>query len=143
MTDWNDWNKRVTEEFRANNGKVGGQFEGRPIVLITHTGAKSGAKRTTPLVYMPDGDRMVIIASKGGAPTNPDWYHNLVKNPKITVEVGTEAFDAHARVAEGKERDKLYARLAKLFPGFDELQQKITRRIPVVILERLGGDQSA
>jgi deazaflavin-dependent oxidoreductase (nitroreductase family) len=128
MTDWNDWNKKVTEEFRANNGKVGGRFEGRPIVLITHTGAKSGAMRTTPLIYMPDGDRMVIIASKGGAPTNPDWYHNLVKNPKVTLEVGTERFDAHARVAEGKERDVLYARLAKLFPGFDELQQTITRK---------------
>jgi deazaflavin-dependent oxidoreductase (nitroreductase family) len=94
-------------------------------------------------MYMPDGDRMVIIASKGGAPTHPDWYHNLVKNPKVTAEVGTARFDAHARVAEGKERDVLYARLAKLFPGFDDLQQRITRKIPVVILERLGGDQAA
>src|SRR5690349_15812379 len=104
MASMNDFNKNLIEEFRANGGKVGGQFAGSPMILLTTKGAKSGQERTTPLVYTRDGDRYVIIASKGGAPTNPAWYHNLVANPEATAEIGTETFRVRARVAEGEER---------------------------------------
>lgn len=132
----NDFNQQVIAEFRANGGKVGGPFAGSPMLLLTTTGAKSGQSRTTPLVHTMDGDRIVIIASKGGAPTNPDWYHNLVAHPTAIVEVGTEKFQAQARVAEGEERQRLYDQQATLMPGFAEYQKKTTRQIPVVILER-------
>ena len=132
----NDFNNNVIAEFRANGGKVGGPFAGSPMLLLTTTGAKSGQLRTTPLVHTMDGDRIVIIASKGGAPTNPDWYHNLVANPIATVEIGTGKFQARARVAEGEERQRLYNQQAALMPGFAEYQKKTTRQIPVVILER-------
>jgi len=133
-----DWNRQVIDEFHANGGKVGGPFEGAPLLLLTTTGAKSGKKFTTPLMYMPDGDRMLIFASKGGAPTNPDWYHNLVAHPEATVEVGTETFDVTATVVTGEERDRLYAEQARRYPGFAEYQEKTTRRIPVVALKRKG-----
>lgn len=136
MPDMNDWNKQVIEEFRANGGKVGGQFEGAPMILITTKGAKSGQLRTTPLVYLPDGDHWVIFASKAGAPTNPDWYHNLVANPDLTIEVGAETIQATARIAGTEERDRLYAKQASINPGFAEYQAKTTRVIPVVVLER-------
>jgi len=136
MTELNDWNRRIIEEFRANGGKVGGPFEGAPLLLLTTTGAKSGKRRTIPLVCLPDGDRLVIFASKGGAPTNPDWYHNLVAHPEVTIEVGTETFEATAVVISGEERDQLYAKQAKLFPGFAEYQAKTERRIPVIALLR-------
>jgi deazaflavin-dependent oxidoreductase (nitroreductase family) len=132
----NDFNQQVIAEFRANGGKVGGPFAGSPMLLLTTTGAKSGQSRTTPLVHTMDGDRIVIIASKGGAPTNPDWYHNLVAHPTATVEMGTEKFQAQARIAEGEERQRLYDQQATLMPGFAEYQKKTTRQIPVVILER-------
>jgi deazaflavin-dependent oxidoreductase (nitroreductase family) len=132
----NDFNNNVIAEFRANGGKVGGPFAGSPMLLLTTTGAKSGQPRTTPLVHTMDGDHIVIIASKGGAPTNPDWYHNLVANPTATVEMGTEKFQVRARVAEGEERQRLYDQQAALMPGFAEYQKKTTRQIPVVILER-------
>jgi deazaflavin-dependent oxidoreductase (nitroreductase family) len=132
----NDFNQQVITEFRANGGKVGGPFAGSPMLLLTTTGAKSGQSRTTPLVYTTDGDHIVIIASKAGAPTNPDWYHNLVAHPTATVEIGTEKFQARARVAEGEERQRLYDQQAALMPGFAEYQKKTTRQIPVVILER-------
>jgi deazaflavin-dependent oxidoreductase (nitroreductase family) len=132
----NDFNQQVIAEFRANGGKVGGPFAGSPLLLLTTTGAKSGQLRTTPLVHTMDGDRIVIIASKGGAPTNPDWYRNLVANPTATVEMGTEKFQVRARVAEGEERQRLYDHQAALMPNFAEYQTKTTRQIPVVVLER-------
>jgi deazaflavin-dependent oxidoreductase (nitroreductase family) len=132
----NDWNSKLIEEFHANGGKVGGPFEGAPLLLLTTTGAKSGQRRTTPLVYMPDGDRMIIFATKAGAPTNPDWYHNLVAHPQVTVEVGTETFEAASVVITGEERNRLYAQQAAKNPGFAEYETKTTRLIPVIALKR-------
>jgi deazaflavin-dependent oxidoreductase (nitroreductase family) len=132
-----DFNENVINEFRANGGKVGGPFEGAPMMLLTTTGAKSGRARTSPVVYTRDGDRFVIIASKAGAPTNPDWFHNLVASPEVTAEVGTETFPARATVTSGEERARLYDAQAALMPGFAEYAQKTTREIPVVVLDRL------
>ncbi len=115
---------------------MGGPFEGAPLLLLTSTGAKSGEERTTPVMYLPDGERMVIFASKAGAPTNPAWYHNLVADPTATVEVGTESFQVTARVAAGEERAELYNRQAELRPQFADYAEKTTREIPVVVLER-------
>jgi deazaflavin-dependent oxidoreductase (nitroreductase family) len=134
----NDFNRAIIDEFRANGGKVGGQFEGAPVLLLTTTGARSGERRTTPVMYLPDGERMVIFASKAGAPTNPAWYHNLLANPAVTVEVGSETVDANAHVTEGEEREELFDRQAALYPRFAEYAQKTTRRIPVIALEREG-----
>ncbi len=135
-TDRNAFNQGIIDEFRANGGKVGGMFEGRPMMLLTTTGAKSGRQYVSPLVYLPDGDRIVIFASKAGAPTNPDWYHNLVKHPRVTVEVGTETYDANAVVLTGDERDRLYAEQVKQMPQFGKYQEGTTRVIPVIALER-------
>jgi deazaflavin-dependent oxidoreductase (nitroreductase family) len=131
-----DWNSQIIKEFRANGGKVGGPFEGAPLLLLTSTGARSGQHHTAPVMYLPDGNRLVIFASKAGAPTNPDWYHNLVAHPEATVEVGTETIDVTAIVTTGEERDRLYTRQAKLYPGFAEYQAKTTRKIPVIALQR-------
>lgn len=136
MTSPNDWNKSIIEEFRANAGKVGGRFQGAPMVLLTTTGAKSGKRLTTPLVSLPDGDRLLVFASKGGAPKHPAWYHNLVANPGVTVEYGTETFEAQAEVIKGDEHDRLYARQVAAFPGFGDYQKNTTRVIPVVALNR-------
>ncbi|GCE06514.1 nitroreductase family deazaflavin-dependent oxidoreductase [Dictyobacter aurantiacus] len=133
----NDWNTQIINEFRSNGGKVGGPFEGAPLLLLTSTGAKSGQQRTTPLVYLPEGERMVIFASKGGAPTNPDWYHNLKANPEATVEVGSETVKVKATEVTGEERDRLYSTQASINPGFAEYQQKTSRLIPVIALERI------
>ena len=130
------FNEKIVEEFRTNGGKVGGQFEGAPMLLLTTTGAKTGRRLTSPLVYGKDGERLLIFASKAGAPTNPAWYHNLVANPTVTVEVGGETFEARASVVTGEERDRLYAEQAKRMPGFATYQQNTTRVIPVVALER-------
>jgi deazaflavin-dependent oxidoreductase (nitroreductase family) len=138
MSRPNDFNHSVITEFRANGGKVGGQFANAPMLLLTTTGAKSGQPRTNPLVYTTDGDRMVIMASKGGAPTNPDWYHNVVANPVVTIEVGSEQFQARARIAEGPERERLFNQMTQQLPNFAEYQQKTTRQIPVVVLERMS-----
>ncbi|HEY7850322.1 MAG TPA: nitroreductase family deazaflavin-dependent oxidoreductase [Ktedonobacterales bacterium] len=135
MSGPNNYNQTVIERFRANGGNVPGPNK---LLLLTTTGAHSGRPRTTPVAYSTDGDRLVIVASKGGAPTNPDWYFNLVANPIVTVELGTERFQARASVAEESERERLYARHAELMPGFAEYPAKTTRRIPVVLLERLG-----
>jgi deazaflavin-dependent oxidoreductase (nitroreductase family) len=137
IDDWNGWNRRIIEEFRAHEGKVGGDFAGAPLLLLTTTGAKSGQTRLNPLMYTTDGDRLVIIASKSGAPSSPDWYYNVVANPKVTIEVGTEKFAAMATVVTGEERDRLYANQAALLPSFAEYEQKTTRTIPVVVLERI------
>ena len=135
MSERDDWNKKIIEEFRANAGKVGAPFEGVPILLLHHTGAKSGTERINPLAYRQDGDNYVIFASKGGAPTNPDWYHNLRKNADATIEVGTDTVEVKARVAMGDERDRLWTVQKKEFPGFADYEQKTEREIPVVVLE--------
>ena len=131
-----EFNKKVIEEFHANGGKVGGQFAGAPMIIITHKGAKSGTTYTSPLVYSKDGDRYVIIASKAGAPKHPSWYRNLVAHPEVTVEIGTEKFKAKAHEAKGPERDRLFEAQAKMMPQFNEYQKKTTRKIPVFVLER-------
>ncbi len=134
---WNDFNQRVIEEFRANDGVVTGPFEGAPMILVTHRGAKSGTERTTPLVHTRDGDRYVIIASMGGAPKSPAWFHNIKANPRVTVEVGTETFEADAEILEdGTERQRLFDQQAELMPNFKEYQEKTDRVIPVVVLTR-------
>jgi deazaflavin-dependent oxidoreductase (nitroreductase family) len=137
VTDSNEWNKAIIKEFRANEGKVGGQFADTPLLLLHTTGAKSGLERVNPVAYVVDGDRYVVVASKGGAPTNPDWYHNLVANPEVSAEVGTEQFQALATVAEEPERTQLFEKMATRNPGFAEYQRNTTRIIPVVILTRL------
>jgi deazaflavin-dependent oxidoreductase (nitroreductase family) len=130
-----DFNDKVIEEFRANEGKVGGPFEGAPVLLLTSTGAKSGQRRTTPVVYQQDGERMVIFASKAGAPENPAWYHNLRANPTATVEVGGDTLEVEAIVTAGDERERLFRRQTELMPQFAEYEQKTTRQIPVVALQ--------
>ncbi len=134
--DFNEWNKGIMAEFRANGGKVGGQFEGAPMVIIHTTGAKTGAKRENPLMYLQDGDDVVIFASKAGAPDNPDWYHNLVKNPEVGVELGDETYTAEAVVADPEDRARLYAEMAGRFQNFAEYEKATTRTIPVVRLKR-------
>ncbi|MEV4144650.1 nitroreductase family deazaflavin-dependent oxidoreductase [Amycolatopsis sp. NPDC049691] len=135
--DMNAFNNQVVEEFRANNGVVGGMFEGKNVLLLTTIGAKSGQERLSPLVYTRDGDRYVIAASMGGAPKNPAWFHNLVANPKVTVEVGGEKFEATATVIEDRaERDRLYAGMVAHAEGFADYEKKTTRVIPIVVLER-------
>jgi deazaflavin-dependent oxidoreductase (nitroreductase family) len=136
MSSVSDWNKAVVEEFRANGGKVG-QFADRDLLLLHTTGAKSGQLRINPLVYSKDGDRLAVVASKGGAPTNPDWYYNVVANPLVTVEVGAEQFQARATVAEEPERTRLFDQMAAAIPGFADYQNKTTRILPVIILTRL------
>jgi deazaflavin-dependent oxidoreductase (nitroreductase family) len=138
MTDQNTYNRQLIEEFRANRGKSGGPMEGRPLLLLTTTGAKSGQLRTTPMMYIPDGDRLLVIASNAGAPVHPDWYRNLVAYPEVTVEVGNEIFEAIAIVTEGPERQRLWTRVVELYPFFADHQAKVTRQIPVIVLERRG-----
>ena len=130
-------NESVIDEFRASRGKVGGAMAGVPLLLLTTVGAKSGKKRVNPLAYLTDGDRYVIIASFAGSPTNPPWYHNLLANPTVTVEVGAERFDAKARVLDEPDRTRLYREMAARVPTFDEYERKTTRRIPVIALQRL------
>lgn len=136
MTSQNDFNQQIIQEFRSNSGTVGGNFAGRNMLLLTTTGAKSGTRRTTPLVYQPDGERWLIFASKGGSPTHPAWYHNLVAHPDSTIEVGSETVPVTATVLSGEERDRFYAKQVAQIPVFGEYQQKTSRRIPVVALER-------
>jgi deazaflavin-dependent oxidoreductase (nitroreductase family) len=131
-----NFNTKIIREFRENDGKVGGPFEGAPVLLLTSTGARSGQPRTSPMMYLLDGGRYLVFASKGGAPTNPDWYHNLVAHPDASIEVGAERFGVKATVITGAERDELYARQAELYPGFAEYEAKTTRTIPVIALER-------
>lgn len=135
MPDMKDWNRQTIEEFRASKGKVGGVWQGRPLLLLTTTGAKSRRHHTTPVMYMRDGDHLYVFASKGGAPTHPDWFHNLRAHPEVTVELGDEKFQAIAKPVTGVARDKIYAKWAGLNPQFREYQEKTTRKIPVVELE--------
>ena len=132
----NEFNRRVIEEFRAGSGVVVDPFAGMPLLLLTTTGARTGRRHTTPLAYLVDGARLVVFGSKGGAPTNPDWYHNLRKQPTATVELGDETFEVRATIATGEERERLFATQAALRPQFAEYQAGITRQIPVIVLER-------
>jgi deazaflavin-dependent oxidoreductase (nitroreductase family) len=135
VSDVNDWNKGIIEEFRANGGKVGGQFEGAPLLLLHTTGAKSGQARVNPVMYQADGDNLVVFASKAGAPTSPDWFHNLVANPRASVEVGDRTLTVAVQIAEGETRERLWTRQKELYPGFAEYESKTTRQIPVVVLQ--------
>jgi len=134
MSEVNERNKIIIDEFRANDGKVGGRFEGKTLLLLHTKGAKSGQERINPVACIRDGDRLAVIASKGGAPTNPDWYYNVVANPLVTVEVGTEKFQAIASVAEEPERTRLYNQMVTVMPGFGDYRLKTTRVIPVIVL---------
>ena len=135
MTQVNDWNRQIINEFRANEGRVGGPFEGVPRLLLHTTGAKSGKERVNPLAYQADGDHLAVFASKGGAPTNPDWYHNVLAHPEVTAEVGTQTRSFRARVATGAERERIWTKQKHDRPGFAEYEAKTDREIPVVVLE--------
>jgi deazaflavin-dependent oxidoreductase (nitroreductase family) len=131
-----DFNSQIIEEFRAKGGKLGGQFEGAPMLLLHSTGAKSGAKRVNPVMYRPVGDSFAVFASKGGAPTNPDWYYNLLAHPETTVEVGDETIPVVAHVADDAERGPIWEAQKRDYPGFADYERQTTRQIPVVILKR-------
>jgi len=134
MSELNDRNKQIIAEFRANGGKVGGNFEGKTLLLLHTTGAKSGQERINPLACIRDGERFAVIASKGGADTHPDWYYNVTANPQVTVEAGTETFQAHATIAEEPERTRLYDQMVTVMPGFEGYRRKAARVIPVIVL---------
>jgi deazaflavin-dependent oxidoreductase (nitroreductase family) len=133
-----DWNRQVIEEFRANEGRVQA-FAHQPLLLLTHRGARTGTERTNPLAYFRDGDRYVIVASKGGAPTNPDWYYNLKAHPDVSVEMGSETFAATATEASPDERPRLWELVTTSNQGFAEYETKTDRTIPVFVLERDPG----
>ena len=133
-----DFNAKIIEEFRANEGRVGGRFEGLPILLLHHTGAKSGTVRINPLAYNRDDGRYVIFASKGGAPTNPAWYHNLKANPRATIEVGMDTIDVTASEATGADRERLFRAQAERVPQFGEYERRTERAIPVMVLTPRG-----
>jgi deazaflavin-dependent oxidoreductase (nitroreductase family) len=137
MSNQVDWNKAIIEEFRANSGKVGGMFAGKTLLLLHTFGAKSKQERVNPVAYVADGEQIVIIASKGGAPTNPAWYYNILAHPQVEVEVGTERFTARAVVASEPERTRLFAKMVEMMPGFADYQRKTTRVIPVITLTRM------
>jgi deazaflavin-dependent oxidoreductase (nitroreductase family) len=134
MNEWSDRNKRIIEEFRAHAGQVGGAFQGRTLLLLHTRGARSGQERINPVIYAKDGDRWVVIAHKGGAPTNPDWYYNLLANPLVTVEVGTETFQARAEIMQEPDCSRFYDRMVEMLHSFDEYRRKTTRNIPVIVL---------
>ena len=136
MSDWND---KVIAEFRANQGRVGGQFEGAPLLLLHSTGAKSGQERVNPMMYQAVGDGFAVFASKAGADTNPDWYHNLKAHPQARIEVGTETIDVTARVLDPEERAPIWEEQKTRYPGFADYERKTSRTIPVVLLERRPG----
>lgn len=136
MADSNDFNGKVIEEFRANGGRVGGPFQGSDVLLLHHTGARTGTERVSPLGYLPTGGSYAVFASKAGAPTNPDWYHNLVANPETTIEVGTDTVRVVARVAEPAERDVIWERQKERVPQFAKYEETAApRKIPVVVLD--------
>ena len=134
MSEADERNKKIIDEFRANEGRVGGFFEGKTLLLLHTKGAKSKQARINPVAYVKDSERFVVIASKGGAPTNPSWYYNILAHPDLTVEVGTEKFNVHATVAEEPERTRLYNKMVEMMPGFDDYRKKTTRKIPVIVL---------
>jgi deazaflavin-dependent oxidoreductase (nitroreductase family) len=134
--DINDFNQQIIDEFRANDGKVGGPFQGAQLLLLHTTGAKSGKPRIAPLAFRQEGDAVAVFGSKAGADTNPDWFHNVVANPQVSVELGSERFDAIARVAEGSERDRIWEQQKADVPNFAQYEQQTDRQIPVILLER-------
>jgi deazaflavin-dependent oxidoreductase (nitroreductase family) len=134
MTEEKSFNERNIEEFRANHGRVGGQFEGAPLLILHTVGAKSGAPRTNIMMYLADGDRYLVFASKAGADTNPAWYHNLRAQPHARIEVGDDEFDVVATELDGAERDEKYAEQARRYPGFADYEKRTDRTIPVVAL---------
>ena len=136
MSDVNEWNAKVIEEFRANRGKVGGQFEGSPVLLLHTTGARTGLERVNPMMYLQESGRIFVFASKAGADSDPDWFRNLVATPEVVVELAGETFDARAVVVRGEERDRIYAEQSERYPGFAQYQAGTTRVIPVVELIR-------
>jgi deazaflavin-dependent oxidoreductase (nitroreductase family) len=139
VSTFGDFNRTLVEDFRAHHGHAtSGPFVGRNLLILTTKGARSKEDRTTPLVYTRDGDRYVIVASKGGAPTHPHWFHNLRTHPDVTVEVGDEKFKAHASVVDGDDYERLYQHHASINPGFHDYRKKTTRKIPVVVLEKIG-----
>jgi deazaflavin-dependent oxidoreductase (nitroreductase family) len=138
MTESTDWNAQIIEEFRGNAGQVGGQFEGAPLLLLHSTGAKSGQERVHPVMYQAVGGDWAIFASKAGADSNPDWYHNLTAHPDASIEVGTETIPVRARIAEGEERDQIWEEQKRRFPGFADYERATSRVIPVVLLHRRG-----
>ncbi len=138
VSSFGDFNKNLISDLRANHGKpTSGPFMGRDVLILTTKGAKSGETRENPLVFTRDGDHYVIVASKGGAPTNPAWFHNLKIHPEVTVEVGDEKFKARAKVIDGDDYERLYHHHATINPGFHEYRAKTTRKIPVIVLKRL------
>lgn len=138
MTDVNAWNQQIIAEFRANEGKVGGDFADAPILLLHTFGAKSGIERTNPIMYQQVGGDIAVFASKAGAPSHPDWYFNLLAHPEVEIEVGAERLKVRARVAEDAERDGIWEIQKERYPGFAEYEAKTARVIPVVILERVA-----
>ena len=139
-----DWNTNLINDMRAHGGHPSsGPFAGRQVLILTTTGAKTGAKRESPLAYTRDGDRIVIVASKGGAPTNPAWYHNVVANPNVTVELDGERFDAAATVATGDERRRLYDGHVAVHPGFADYETRTERVIRVIVLQRKAATAAA
>ncbi|WP_327292238.1 nitroreductase family deazaflavin-dependent oxidoreductase [Streptomyces sp. NBC_01198] len=138
MSEAEDHNARIVAEFRANHGKVGGHFEGAPLLLLHTIGARTRREIVKPMMYLRDGDRYLVFASKGGAPENPAWYHNVVANPEVEIEVGDEIVAVRAEVLTGDERDRKYAEQAALYPGFADYQKKTDRIIPVVALVPSG-----
>jgi deazaflavin-dependent oxidoreductase (nitroreductase family) len=135
MADVADWNSKIIAEFRANGGKVGGQFEGAPLLLLHTTGAKSGRERVNPVMYQALDHGYAVFASKGGAPTNPDWFANLLANPRVRAEIGTQIIELTAKVADGQTRDRIWTAQKTAYPGFADYERKTSRQIPVVILE--------
>ena len=133
-----DFNSKIIEEFRANKGKVGGPFQGAPLLLLHTVGAKSGQARVNPMMYQRVPGGYAVFASKGGAPVNPDWYHNVLAHPRVTVEIGTATGEFLARVAAGEERERIWTAQKSAYPGFADYEQKTTRQIPVIILEPAG-----
>jgi deazaflavin-dependent oxidoreductase (nitroreductase family) len=136
-TSFQDFNRGLIQDLRTNGKPTSGPFEGRDVLILTTRGARSGDVRENPLVYSRDGDHYVILASKGGAPTHPAWYHNLVKHPEVTVEVGREKFRARANVAAGDEYERLFEQHANINPNFQEYRRRTSRKIPVIVLERI------
>jgi len=135
MSDWND---KIIAEFRANAGKVGGPFAGAPLLLLHSTGARSGQDRVNPMMYRTVGDGWAVFASKGGADTNPGWFHNLRTHPRARVEMGTETFEVVSRIADDQEREPIWSAHKAAYPGFADYEQKTSRKIPVVLLTRVG-----
>lgn len=138
MAEVNDWNTKIIEEFRANGGQVGGQFAGAPLLLLHTTGARTGQERVSPVMYRAAGGSYAVFASKAGAPTSPDWYHNLRANPRVRAEIGSRTVELTARVAEGEERERIWSAQKEEYPGFAGYERKTTRQIPVVILDPVG-----